>query len=225
MFAALILAAWHSLYALLLCNLQQWFSDKGVGKTWWKKCDGLCSNASFKTRRERCFREQTCKPLQPCACVWVHLYYCGEVMFVLWAVFLHKQCRAAAALLFTHQTFWEEHETSSSGAALLWLRLTNTHTLDLLSSPIFTFPQPNTLHLCNTHFLFAATLSAPHTHMHTHLLGVIKQQIRVIGCWQGLTLKSAVVGRLPGRCSLLTKLVGLDRRGTTVLLSGDLEQP
>ena len=79
------------------------------------------------------------------------------------------------------------------------------------------------LHFLSAYFLNSLSLST--VNMHTHLSGVIKEQIRVIGFCQGLTLKLAVVGRLPGRCSLLTKLVGLDRRGTTVLLSGDLEQP
>lgn len=90
----------------------------------------------------------------------------------------------------------------------LWLRLTNRR-------PVHT---PNTHCLCNVRKSHSARLSQ-------HLLGVIKQQIRVIGCWQRLTSNATVVGKLPGRCSLLTKLVGLDSRRTAALLSGDLEQP
>lgn len=70
------------------------------------------------------------------------------------------------------------------GAASLWLPLTNTCTpLPLLSNIHFSLCQTHELNLSSTHtqphfrtsFL---TFSLPHT----HLLGVIKQRIRVIGC-------------------------------------------
>lgn len=161
-----------------------------------------------------------------------------EVMFFLWAdrlpnaniVTRPRRCSLPS------RPFGKNNETSSFWALPHYCSIWQTHTPLPLPShahflrakhthALFAKRTENTLGY--TFALFPYSFSCAHacTHTVTHLLGVIKQQIRVIGCWQGLTLKSAVVGRLPGRCSLLTKLVGLDRRGTTVLLSGDLEQP